>query len=83
MRDKTGTDRTYSDASLHLSRYSISEEAAVTRFRRALVVLLVIFVIYAVINDPTQSASVTGNAWDRIKDAISSIGTFFDTLINS
>jgi hypothetical protein len=55
----------------------------VTRFRRALVVLLVIFVIYAVINDPTQSASVTGNAWDRIKDAISSVGTFFDTLISS
>jgi hypothetical protein len=55
----------------------------VTRFRRALVVILVIFVIYAVINDPTQSANVTGNAWDKIKDAISSIGTFFQTLIDS
>ena len=54
-----------------------------TRFRRALVVILVIFVIYAVINDPTQSANWTGNAWDRIKDAISSIGTFFDALLSN
>jgi hypothetical protein len=45
-------------------------------------VLLVIFVIYAVINDPTQSANVTGNAWGRIEDAISSIGTFFDALLS-
>ena len=53
------------------------------RVRRALLVIAVIFVIYAVINDPTQSASVTGNAWDHIKDGISSVGTFFDTLISS
>ena len=53
------------------------------RVRRALLVILIIFIIYAVINDPTQSASITGNAWDRIKDGASSIGTFFDTLIAS
>lgn len=53
------------------------------RVRRALLVILVIFVIYAVINDPTQSASVTGNAWDQIKSGVSSIGTFFDTLLSS
>lgn len=53
------------------------------RVRRALLVILVIFVIYAVINDPTQSAGVTGNAWDQIKSGVSSIGTFFDTLLSS
>ena len=53
------------------------------RVRRAALVILIIFVIYAVINDPTQSAGVTGNAWDTLKDGASSIGTFFDTLIAS
>ena len=53
------------------------------RVRRALLVIAVVFVIYAVINDPTQSADVTGNAWDHIKDAISSVGTFFDSLLAS
>ncbi len=53
------------------------------KVRRALLVLAVIFIIYAVINDPTQSANVTGNAWDHIKDALSSIGTFFNTLLSS
>ena len=53
------------------------------RVRRALLVILIIFIIYAIINDPTQSAGVTGNAWDRIKEGISSIGTFFDTLLSS
>jgi hypothetical protein len=55
----------------------------VPKVRRALLVILVIFVIYAVINDPTQSASVTSNAWDRIKEGAGSIGTFFDALIKS
>jgi hypothetical protein len=55
----------------------------VTRVRRALLAILIIFVIYAVINSPTQSADVTGNAWDHIKNGISAIGTFFDTLLSS
>jgi hypothetical protein len=64
-----------------LPRFSHLEEATVTRVRRALLVIAVIFIIYAVINDPTQSASVTNNAWEHIKSAISAIGTFFDTLL--
>jgi hypothetical protein len=55
----------------------------VPKVRRALLALLIIFIIYAILNDPTQSASVTGNAWDQIKDGFSAVGTFFDALINS
>jgi len=58
-------------------------EAIVPKVRKALLALLIIFVIYAVLNDPTQSASVTHNAWTQIKDGIGSIGTFFDTLLSS
>jgi hypothetical protein len=55
----------------------------VPKLRRALVVIAVIFVIYAVIKDPTQSANVTDNIWDFIKDSITAIATFFDTLLSS
>jgi hypothetical protein len=63
--------------------FALPGEALVPKVRRALLALLIIFIIYAVLNDPTQSASVTGNAWDQIKDGFSAIGTFFDTLISS
>jgi hypothetical protein len=45
-------------------------------------VILVIFVIYAVINDPTQSANTTASIWDWLKGGINSIATFFDTLLS-
>jgi hypothetical protein len=52
-------------------------------WRRVVLVIVVAFIIYAVINDPTGSANVTSEAWGHIKNGISSIGTFFDDLINS
>jgi hypothetical protein len=51
--------------------------------RKTVLAIVIIFIIYAVLNSPTQSASVTGNAWDQIKDGFSAVGTFFDTLISS
>ena len=51
--------------------------------RRALLILLVVFIIYAVVNDPSQSGDFTANLWGHVKDGISSIGTFFDTLLSS
>lgn len=50
-------------------------------WKRALLALVIVFIIYAVLNDPTGSASVTGNAWDQVKDGFSAVGIFFDTLI--
>ena len=50
--------------------------------RRALLILLVIFIIYAVINDPTEAANFTANIWGRIEDGLSAIGTFFDDLLS-
>jgi len=58
-------------------------EATVPKVRRAVLAILIVFVIYAIINSPTQSANVTGSAWDQIKGGLSAIGTFFDTLISS
>ena len=50
--------------------------------RKALIALVVIFLVYAVINSPTQSGQVTANVWGDIKDGISAVGTFFDTLLS-
>ena len=52
-----------------------------TRTRRALVAILVIFLIYAILNDPGQSASFTGGLWDHLKNWVSNIWTFFDDLL--
>ena len=54
-----------------------------TRTRRALVVILVVFLIYAVVNDPRQSGNFVGDLWNWTKDAADSIGTFFDSVLNS
>lgn len=53
------------------------------RLRRAILIILIIFVIYAVINDPTTSADKTGSIWDWLKGGIDNIATFFDELIAS
>jgi hypothetical protein len=55
----------------------------VPKVRRALLALLIIFVIYAILNSPTQAANVTSNAWDQIKEGLSAVGTFFNTLLAS
>ncbi len=51
--------------------------------QRIIVIVVVIFIIYAVINDPTQAANFTSNIWNRITDGLSAIGTFFDGLLSS
>jgi hypothetical protein len=51
--------------------------------QRAILILVVVFIIYAVLHDPSQSADFTSNIWGRITDGLSAIGTFFDTLLSS
>jgi len=55
----------------------------VDKLKKPLVVLMVVFIIYAVINDPNQAAKVTGNAWDYVKGGVASVTTFFDELLKS
>ncbi|MBT0767302.1 hypothetical protein KIH74_00085 [Kineosporia sp. J2-2] len=46
-------------------------------------VILVVFLIYAVVNDPRQSGNFVGDIWDWVTSAADSIGTFFDTMLSS
>ncbi len=52
-------------------------------FRQALGALIVIFIVYAILTSPAESANVTGNAWDQIKDGFEALTIFFDGLIGS
>jgi len=54
----------------------------VSRTRQIIVLILVAFAIYAVVNSPQQSADVVGSAWDSIKSGLSSIGDFFNALLS-
>lgn len=44
--------------------------------------VIIAFVLYAVLTDPSDSADSTGNAWDHLKDGLNAIGTFFDGLLS-
>lgn len=49
--------------------------------KQAIILIVVVFVVYAVVNDPNGSANVVNNAWDTIKDGLSGVGDFFDALL--
>lgn len=51
-------------------------------WRRAIITIVVVFVIYSVITDPVKSADVTADAWDHLTAAIVAIGVFLDVLIS-
>jgi hypothetical protein len=51
------------------------------RVKKILMVLVVIFVIYAILNSPDNAASVVRDAVGKIGDGLSSVGRFFDALM--
>ncbi|MDQ1294049.1 MAG: hypothetical protein QG608_1932 [Actinomycetota bacterium] len=52
-----------------------------TRTRRITASLVGIFVVYAVLASPDQSADVVRNAWSQLGDGVGSVGEFFDALL--
>jgi hypothetical protein len=53
----------------------------VSRTRRIIVLILVVFAIYAVLVNPNQAAAVVGNAWDAVVSGLQSVGQFFDAIM--
>jgi hypothetical protein len=53
----------------------------VTRTRQIIILILVIFAVYAIINSPNQSADVVQSAWHRLGDAVGGIRDFFNALL--
>jgi hypothetical protein len=51
-------------------------------WRQVILTLVVIFIVYAIINDPHGSAGVTANLRRHLQDAATSFATFFDDLLN-
>jgi hypothetical protein len=54
----------------------------VTRARSIIVLVVVVFAVYAVLTSPDQSASVVKDAVGRMGDGLTSIGKFFSALMN-
>jgi len=55
----------------------------VTRSRRIILVIVLIFAIYAVVVSPNQSAGVVRDAFDTLADGIQAIFRFFDALLRN
>lgn len=51
------------------------------RARKIILILVLVFLIYAVINSPDQSAEVVNSAFDILVDGLQSIARFFDQLL--
>ena len=51
--------------------------------RKAIMVLVVAFIVYAVFTAPGQSANTVDRGWETLKDGFDSITTFFDALLNN
>ena len=52
-----------------------------TRTRRIVVLILVIFAIYAVVVSPNESADIVRSAFTTLADGIQAIFRFFDALL--
>lgn len=52
-----------------------------TRTRRIVVFILLIFAIYAIVVSPSQSADIVRTAFDTLAEAIRAIFRFFDALL--
>jgi hypothetical protein len=51
------------------------------RVKKVLMALVVIFVIYAVLSSPDDSAGVVREAVTKLGDGLNSVATFFDSLM--
>ncbi len=45
--------------------------------------IVIIFIVYAIWTSPTQSGEVASNGWDQIQHGLSSVVTFFNTMLHS
>ncbi|MEO8830588.1 hypothetical protein [Lapillicoccus sp.] len=52
-----------------------------TRVRKILGWVLLIFLVYAIIKSPAQAADIVRTAFDIIAQGVQAIGSFFDALL--
>jgi len=53
-----------------------------TRTRQVILVIVLIFIAYAIYTSPARSADAVQAIWNVIVNAMNAIFTFFDNLIN-
>ncbi|MEO7070665.1 MAG: hypothetical protein ABI131_09270 [Nostocoides sp.] len=50
--------------------------------RKIIMWLLVIFMLYAILHSPTEASNIIGNLWDILRNGVTNIFTFFDSLLS-
>jgi hypothetical protein len=43
--------------------------------------LVVVFLLYAILTSPSDAADIFGSAWEVVKNGVTNVATFFDSLI--
>jgi hypothetical protein len=51
--------------------------------KEVITTIVVVFIAFAVLTDPSGSADVTGNVWDQIKRGWDALSTFFEGVLDS
>lgn len=54
-----------------------------SRARKVILLIILIFAVYAILNSPQQSAEVVKSAFAQLLEGLRAIGQFFDSLISS
>ena len=50
--------------------------------RKVLLIIVLVFFVYAVFQSPTKAADIIANIWGVIVDGFNAIRTFFNSLLN-
>ena len=53
------------------------------RVKKIVLWTLLGFVVYAIVTSPTQAADIAHNLWGMVAQGLTSIGSFFDSLLNT
>jgi hypothetical protein len=54
----------------------------VQRVKKLVLWALLAFFVYAIVTSPSQAADIARNVWDIMAQGFSSVGSFFDALLN-
>jgi hypothetical protein len=55
---------------------------AVQRAKKIVLWTLLAFFVYAIVTSPSQAADIARNIWAIIAQGFTSVGSFFDALLN-
>jgi hypothetical protein len=59
----------------------MQEDVTMPPIKKIVMWLVVVFLLYAILTSPTDAADIFGSAWEVVKNGVTNVASFFDTLI--